>query len=133
MRLMKWTGILAAVLLIISCCFTWVIIPSENIIISGIDAKGTYFGKPGYFHFVAAFFFLVFTFIPRIWTKRSNLLVAALNLAWAIRNFFLITMCRGGECPEKHIAIYLVIITSLLMMASAMVPDLKLKSGNTKD
>ena len=123
MRLMKWIGILAAVLLIISCCLTWVIIPSKNIVISGIDARGTYFGKPGYFHFVTSFFFLLFTFIPRIWAKRSNLLVAALNLGWAIRNFLIITVCRGGECPEKHTAVYLILFASLLMLVSSMFPE----------
>jgi hypothetical protein len=132
MRLMKWTGIAAAVLLIIACCSTWVIIPSKNIIISGIDAKGTNFGKPGYFHFITVFFFLLFTLIPRVWAKRSNLLVTALNLAWALRNYFVITMCRGGDCPEKQAAIYLVVIASVLMLVSALVPDFNLKDGNTK-
>jgi len=122
---MKWIGIVAAITLIISCFMTWVVVQSKNITVSGVDATGTNFGKPGYFHLIMVAFFLVFSLLPRAWAKRANLLVAALNMAWAIRNYFLVTTCRGGDCPEKHIAIYLILFTSLLMLAASMFPDLK--------
>ena len=125
MRSMKWIGIVAAITLIISCFMTWVVVQSKNITVSGVDATGTNFGKPGYFHLIMVAFFLVFSLLPRAWAKRANLLVAALNMAWAIRNYFLVTTCRGGDCPEKHIAIYLILFTSLLMLAASMFPDLK--------
>jgi hypothetical protein len=124
---MKWVGLVAAVVLIVACCSVWVTIPSRNITISGINTEGTNFGKPGYFHFLAISFFLLFTFIPRIWAKRANLAVTALNMAWAIRNYFIITVCRGGDCPEKKFAIYLVLISSTLMLVSALLPDMKTK------
>ncbi|MDP4265194.1 MAG: hypothetical protein Q8941_21890 [Bacteroidota bacterium] len=127
MRVIKWLGILAALALIIACFMPWVTIPSKNITVSGIDATGTNFGKPGYFHFAALSFFLLFTFLPKIWAKRSNLIVTALNFAWALRNYFIITMCRGGECPEKKIAIYLIVATSLIMLVSSLFPDFKIK------
>ena len=132
MRWMKWVGLAAAILLIISCFSTWVVISSKNIIVSGVDATGTSFGKPGYFHFFFTFFFLLFTVIPKIWAKRSNLLVTALNLAWAIRNYFIITTCRGGDCPEKHAAIYLVLLASVLMLVSSLFPDVKLPVEKNK-
>jgi hypothetical protein len=131
MRWMKWTGTVAAIALIIACCLSWVTIPSKNIVVSGIDATGTNFGKPGYFHFVAVFFFLLFTFIPRIWAKRTNLLVTAINMAWALRNYFIITMCRGGDCPEKHSAMYWVILASLLMLVSSLFTDFRPARKNT--
>ena len=122
---MKWTGIAAAILLIISCCMTWVIIPSNNITVSGIDTTGTNFGKPAYFHFFTISLFLLFTLTPRVWAKRSNLLVTAINMGWAVRNYFMVTLCRGGECPEKHLAVYLILLASILMLVSALLPDLK--------
>jgi hypothetical protein len=127
MRWMKWIGLVAAVVLIVACFLPWVVITvgPGKVIVSGIDSEGTNFGKPGYFHFAATFFFLLFTFIPVIWAKRFNLAVAAINLAWAIRNYFIITMCRGGECPEKYPAIYLVLAASLFMLVSALLPDNK--------
>ena len=130
---MKWTGIVAAILLIMACCMTWVTIPlssshgvgSGEVVVSGIDAAGTNFGKPGYFHFVATFFFLLFTLIPRVWAKRANLAVTAVNMAWAVRNYFVVTMCRGGDCPDKHVAVYVILAASLLMLVSSLLPDLK--------
>jgi hypothetical protein len=113
--------------LLVASCFTpWVIIESKNIVVSGIDATGTNFGKPGYIHFVLSFFYIVFHLIPKVWAKRWNLLVVGLNIAWAIRNYFLISTCREGECPEKQIGLYLVMAASVLLMISALFPDVKL-------
>jgi hypothetical protein len=122
---MKWIGIGAAALLVVACFMIWVIIPSKNIVVTGIDSTGTNFGKPGYFHFICTFFFLVFLLLPRLWAKRSNLLVTAINLAWAVRNYFIITACREGDCPEKHLAVFLVVAASVLMLVSALFPDFK--------
>ena len=125
-RYMKWIG-LAAVVLLIVCCFSpWVIIESKAITVSGMDSKGTNFGKPGYFHLIMAAFFLLFFFTPRIWAKRVNLLITGMNLAWAIRNYFLITACQGGECPEKQMALFLVLGASVLMLVAALFPDIQL-------
>ena len=130
MRYMKWVGLFAVILLIVSCFLPWVIIPSKNIVVSGVDSTGTNFGKPGYTHFVMSFFFIIFHFIPRLWAKRSNLLVVALNIAWAIRNYFIISMCREGDCPEKQIGLWLVLLASILILIAALFPDIKLKEEN---
>jgi hypothetical protein len=127
MRYMKWIGLLAVILLIVSCFTPWIIINSKNIIVSGIDSSGTNFGKPGYTHFILGLFFTIFHFIPKIWAKRWNLLIVALNIAWAVRNFFIISMCREGECPEKQIGLWLVLIASSLMLIAALFPSIELK------
>ena len=129
MRYMKWIGLAVAALLVVSCFSPWVFIESRNITISGIDAGGTNFGKPGYFHFVLTAFFLFFHFVPRVWAKRSNFFITALNLAFAIRNFFMISACEGGECPEKKTGIYLMLLASVLMLVAALFPDMKAKGG----
>jgi len=129
---MKWIGLAAAILLIVSCFTPWVVIESRNITVSGIDATGTNFGKPGYFHLLLTFFFLLCHFIPKIWAKRTNLLITALNLGWAIRNYFIITACLGGVCPEKKSGIYLMLLASILMLISALFPDMKLKEEKRK-
>lgn len=130
MRIMKWVGLAAALTLAVACFLPWVFIESRNITVSGIESSGTTFGKPGYFHFFSILFFLIFNFTPRIWAKRANLFIVALNLAWAIRNYFLISICQMGECPVKQTAIYLLIPASVLMLAAALFPDMK---GQTKN
>jgi hypothetical protein len=129
---MKWIGLLAALALIIACFFPWVFIESthgilgKNITVTGTHSDGTSFGKPGYFHFVLAALYLVFHFTPRVWAKRINLLVATLNIGWAVRNYFVISACSGGECPEKKAALYVVLISSLVMLIAALLPKIKL-------
>ncbi|HEU4576120.1 MAG TPA: hypothetical protein VFS36_14045 [Chitinophagaceae bacterium] len=127
MRWMKWIGLLSVLLLLISCFTPWVLIASKQMVISGVDATGTNFGKPGYFHFFLSFFYVLFTFIQRVWAKRFNLLVSGLNIAWAIRNYIIISACQMGECPEKQSGIYLIVLASALMLLAAVFPDVKLK------
>jgi hypothetical protein len=126
LRSMKWIGLLAALALIIACFMPWVFIESKNITVTGIESSGTSFGKPGYFHFVLAAFFIAFNFTPRIWAKRMNLLVSVLNIGWAARNYFLISACAGGECPEKKVGLLIVVGSSSLMLLTALLPQMKL-------
>lgn len=123
---MKWIGLIATLALIVACFLPWVFIESKNITVTGIDAAGTTFGKPGYFHFFLAALFLAFHFTPRIWAKRMNLLIAALNIGWAARNYFLISACAAGECPEKKMGMYVVLISSLIMLVAALLPRMDL-------
>jgi hypothetical protein len=131
-RTIKWLGIAAAVLLAVAAFLPWVIIESQHLTITGLDTPGTNFGKPALFHFAMLFFFLLFTFIPAVWAKRFNLLVTALNLGWAIRNFFLLTACEGGECPVKKIGLYFSIAASVVMLISALFPDTKLPAESAE-
>lgn len=122
---MKWIGLAAAALLIAACFSPWVVIEERGITVSGIDSTGTGFGKPGYFHFAMVFFFIAFTLIQRLWAKRSNLLVTALNVGWAIRNYFMISACHAGDCPVKKSGIYIMLFASVLMLVSSLFPDMK--------
>ena len=127
MRWTKWIGIAVTLLLVAACFMDWVYIASKKITVTGIESTGTDFGKPGAFHLLLSFLFIVFSLIPRIWAKRANVPVAALNVGWAIRNYLLISACSGGECPEKHIGLYLVMACSLVMMIASWFPDIKVK------
>lgn len=133
MRFMKWVGWLALLLLLYSCFTSWVIIESKNIVISGVNTRGTNFGKPAYLHFLFGFFFLWFHSISKIWAKRWNLVIVALNLAWALRNFIIISACRDGECPQKQISLYLVVVASGLMLLAALFPDIQLRENESSE
>ena len=128
---MKWIGIFAVLTLIISCFFPWVFIESKDITVTGVQSAGTNFGKPGYFHFFLGAMYLLFTFISRVWAKRWNLLIVALNIGWAARNYFIISACSGGECPEKKAGLYIVLISSLIMLVAVLFPKMELTSNST--
>ena len=126
---MKWYGIGAAILQIVSSFMVWVVIPGKKIVVTGVESTGTSFGKPAYFHLLFTIAFLILHFIPKVWAKRFNLPVAALNVAWAIRNYFVITACRGGDCPEKQLGVYLMLIASISILVAALFPDIQLKES----
>lgn len=108
----------------------WVYIVSKKITVTGFESTGTDFGKPGALHLLLSVLFIIFSLIPRIWAKRANVPVAALNVGWAIRNFLLISACSGGECPEKQVGLYMVIACSVIMMLASWYPDIKIPQKN---
>lgn len=124
MKRFTWIGIAGALLLLAACWMPWVTVHSKNIIISGMHTEGTPYGKPGLLHIVFAIFFIVFSLIPRLWAKRFNLLVTGLNAAWMLRNFLLLSLCRGGECPERENGIYWVLVSSLILLLAAIFTEL---------
>ncbi|MBN9299711.1 MAG: hypothetical protein J0I41_22100 [Filimonas sp.] len=131
MRYSQLIGAIAAILLIIGCFMPWSYIASNGIEVSGLKAVGTNFGKPGMFNLILSSIALIFFIVPKIWAKRINVFVAALNLAWSIRNFFLVTACLMGECPEKKAGIYMVLVCSAVMQIMAFLP--KMSVAKPKD
>ncbi|MFT4022520.1 MAG: hypothetical protein QM664_01900 [Flavihumibacter sp.] len=126
MKYSSLIGVIAALAVIGSCTMWWIVIPDKNIHVSGFVSGGTRFGKPGLINaFMSGVALLLFV-IPRVWAKRANLFFAAFNLAWAIRNYILLSSCHGGDCPEKQAGLYLLVAASalLLAMAMALFPDL---------
>src|SRR5919206_3973520 len=120
MQIFKWLGVVAALVLLVACHYPWVTIESKNIVVSGVSAVGTTFGKPGYFHIIVIALYLPLLLINRLWSKRINLFLSGLNIGWAFRNFILISTCQGGECPVKHPALYITVIASIFMLVFSM-------------
>ncbi len=123
MKYSKWIGLMGVIGLIITCFIPWVYIQSKNITVSGFKADGTHFGKPGLLHLLLSIFILTAFVLSKIWAKRVNVFLCAMNLAFAIRNYILITGCLAGECPEKKLGIFLVLSSSTIMMIAALFPD----------
>ena len=87
------------------------------------------YGKPGKIFIFLCCIAVPLFLIPRIWAKRTNLIVCAIILAFGLKTFILYTSCYKGICPEKHIGIFLVLLTTIIMTAAAALPDIKLKDG----
>ncbi len=119
----KLFTILGVAVLIVGCLMPWMRIEDPSITISGVDTTGTRYGKPAIAHFVFSTCILFGAFVPKVWAKRMNLLFGALNLAWGIRNFGIITACEGGICPEKLLGLYLVLGASIIIMVAVLFPQ----------
>ena len=125
MKKVKWLGLFAAALLIISSWLPWAYIESRSITITGLNSTGTNFGAPAYFHLMMVAIFIPLTLIPKLWAKRLNLFVVAINTSWMLRNILVLSICRGGDCPERKMGIYLMVFSSIVMLISALFPDMK--------
>jgi hypothetical protein len=126
---MKYSNLIGAALvlaLIVACNMDWVHIDGGRLTVSGLKATGTNFGKPGMINLIAGSIAGILFLTPFLWAKRINLFFCAFNLAWAIRNYIIVTMCREGDCPEKQTGIYLLMISSLLMLLVSFIPELKI-------
>ncbi len=103
----------------------WVLVAEQHLLISGINNAVPNFGKPGMFNIVLSAVMGIFFIIPKIWAKRTNVIIAAINLAWSFRNYLVITACRAGECPEKRAGIYLLLCVSVFILIMSFLPPIK--------
>ena len=126
MKYSNYIGAALVIVLIIACNMDWVQIDGGRLTVSGLHTTGSNFGKPGLMNIVTGSIAGILFLTPFIWAKRTNLFFCAFNLAWAIRNYILITMCREGDCPEKQTGIYLLMISSALMLLISFIPEIKI-------
>jgi hypothetical protein len=134
MKYSSWIGFVAAVTVIVVCYSTWVFIPSAQLSIGGMlsSAKNN-FGRPGLLHLILTGVAAILFVLPRTWAKRTNIFFTGLNMAWAVRNYIVLTKCYAGDCPEKKGALYLLIIACAVMLLMSMLPDMELKNGKRQN
>ncbi len=92
-------------------------------------AVKTVFGKPALMHFYLLPAMFVLFLVPKIWAKRINPFVGAINFAWAFRNLLLLSTCRNGECPEKTSMLYVYFFSALIVLIMSMLPRIKTSSS----
>jgi hypothetical protein len=125
---MKYSQLIGSLAVIVLCCICylpWSFIAEKNIIVTGMSAPGTIYGKPGLMHFVLGIPLILFFIISKIWAKRSNVFISAINLAWSFRNYVLLSTCDMGQCPHLKPALYFSLPLSLLILIMSFLPDLK--------
>lgn len=128
MQSIRWLAVLAAALIITACFFTWVSVEETDYFIGGFySGNKNQFGKPGILHVIFCGICILFFLMNKVWSLRAAFFISAFNVAWAIRNFFLISACSEGVCPEKHTALYVILIASFaLIILSAFIPTKKI-------
>jgi hypothetical protein len=125
MKWIKWISILAALVVIASCFFPWVLIESKNLVVTGVDVAGLRYGHYGYFLIPLCILFIVFQLINKVWVKRLNVVIGAtiFTIAFACLWVF---RCEYGECPEKQLALWMVFASSIIIFAGSFFPDIKI-------
>ena len=122
-------GIVMVIIVIATCFFPWVFIESKQIPVTGLNAAGTNFGKPGKMVIYLATLSAVLFLINKIWAKRINVFITAFCFAWTIRNYLILSACFAGECPEKKWALYVLVASSALMMLMSFLPKIRIENN----
>ena len=125
MKYSQLLGIIAVFALAAVCYLPWSYIPGKAITITGMSAPGTMFGKRGLMHFVLGVPLLIFFIIPKIWAKRVNVFIAAINIAWSVRNYILLTTCFMGDCPQRRIWLIVSLALSSFILVMTFFPRIK--------
>jgi hypothetical protein len=125
MKYSQLLGCIAVILLAAVCYLPWSYISENNILITGMSAPGTLFGKPGLMHFVLGAILIILFLISKLWAKRTNVFFGAVNLAWSVRNYILLSTCYMGECPQLKYGIYLEILLCFFILIMTFLPDLR--------
>ncbi len=132
MKYYKVIGLVGCGLLIVSCFMPWAWYADLNKTFNGFFSEGNNYGKPGKFFVFFAIISIVLIYFDKIWAKRVHLFLAALNIGYLIKTYILFTSCYNTYCPEKRAGLYLLILSSILIMIVAIFPDLKI-SGKASE
>jgi len=127
----RWIVIILAVILIAACFYPWVMVPGRNVTISGFHSTVNEFGKPGIVHVFLCSACIILILIFKNWSIRAAFFVSTVNIAWAARNFFIISACRAGICPQKQPALYILLAGSILITFLILTIPAKEKKSDT--
>lgn len=129
MQSIKWLSVLTALVIITACFFTWVSLENKNFFVGGFfSSDNNKFGQPGILHTAFCSIIILLLLINRVWSVRAAFFISAFNVAWAIRNYIVISACSGGVCPEKHTGLYTILIGSILLLI--LTPFVQIKTKN---
>lgn len=130
MQSIRWLSVLTAAVIITACFFTWVSVESKDFFVGGFaSSNNSRFGQPGILHVAFCLIIIFFLLLNKTWSVRTAFFVSAFNVAWAARNYVVISACSGGVCPEKHIGLYTILIGSVLLLV--LTPFIVVKSRQT--
>jgi hypothetical protein len=128
-----YTGILACIALIAACFMPWTHYNNINETFTGFHVTrfptGNYYGRAGLIITVITIIILLLMLTPALWAKRVNLFLCALLLAYTVRTYIIFTSALFEGEVEKQAGIYLIVILSVILMASAVFPHLKEKNN----
>lgn len=130
MQSIRWLSVLTAAVIITACFFTWVSVESKSFFAGGFfSSDNSRFGQPGILHTTFCSVIILFLLLNRTWSVRTAFFISAFNVAWAVRNYVVISACSGGVCPEKHTGLYTILIGSILLLL--LTPFIEVKPKKT--
>ena len=123
----RWISLGAFILLTAACFLPWTFHADIQKTFTGFYTENNIYGKPGKFLLIFGGLSALFAFIPKLWLKRTALFMSGLNVAYGIKTFLMYGACYQGYCPEKKIGLFLMLISTILLLIAAMFPAGEIK------
>ncbi|HEV8082899.1 MAG TPA: hypothetical protein VGP55_06845 [Chitinophagaceae bacterium] len=133
MKYYKVIGLLACALMILSCFLPWAYYADLNKTFNGFFSEQNNYGKPGKFFVFFAIVSMALINTSKVWAKRVHLFLSALNIGYLIKTYILFTSCYNTYCPEKRAGLYLLILSSVVIMVVSIFPDLKIANSTSEE
>jgi hypothetical protein len=127
MKYYKLTGFLACLALAICCFLPWAYYPDLHKSFTGFFSEQNMYGRPGKVFIFFAVSSVILIFINKIWAKRTLVFFAALNIGYLLKTYVIFTSCYNTYCPQKQYGLYLLILSSVVLMVVSFFPDLKVE------
>lgn len=125
MKYSQWIGVAAAIILVISCFLPWTYHPDLDKTFTGFFSEKNAYGRPGRALIFLAFLATMCFVIRRTWAKRANFFIAATLVAYAVRSFIVFSGCYRGICPGKKEGLWIMLLSALVILIMAVLPDMK--------
>lgn len=133
LKILHQIGIVACLLLALACFLPWTFHADLNKNFTGFFSENNNYGKPGKFLVGFALISMGLFSMKKVWAKRVHLFLSALTVGYAIKTFILFASCYNAYCPEKKPGLYLMLISTILILIASIFPDIKLKPATKKD
>ncbi len=132
-KILQRIGLLACIILVVACFMPWAYYADIHETFTGFYSYKNTYGKPGGFLTLMAITGFVLMYIPKVWAKRTNLFVCALTVGYAVKSYVLFTSCYNAYCPEKKVGIFIMLLSTIIMLLAAVFPDLKINHKKPKE
>lgn len=126
-KILHYAGLTACIALITSCFFPWAYFADIGQYFTGLYSYQNQYGRPGKFLILIAVVVFIFMLLPKIWAKRTNLFICAVGVGYAIKSYILFTSCYKAYCPQPKPAIFIMLVSIIVMLVAAVFPNLKLE------
>lgn len=133
MKNYKLIGLFTCALLAVSCFLPWAYYSDLHKSFNGFFSEQNVYGKPGIVFMFIAVVSIILIYTNRIWAKRLHIILCLLNIAYLIKTYILFTTCYATLCPQKEYGLYLLILSSILLMVVSVMPDMKIGQPETDE
>lgn len=125
MKYYKFWGILGVLLVVAACFMPWAWYSDIQEHFTGFYTRENMYGKPAKVFIFLGACSLICLLVDKVWAKRTNLFLMAVQIAYLTKTYVLFTSCYAGNCPKKEYGLFILMAGTLLMVLGALFPNVR--------